>query len=71
VVPSRRRILTREDVHLMDKSIQMIPSAFEDFCEVSGCCEGTKRQICTTNIEHVATTRIEPKAQVIVIEFGR
>jgi hypothetical protein len=26
---------------LVDKIIQMIPSAFEDFREVSGCCEGT------------------------------
>jgi hypothetical protein len=31
----------------VDKIIQMIPSAFEDFREVSRCCEGTKRQICT------------------------
>src|SRR5271169_5303734 len=34
---------------LVDKIIQIIPSAFEDFREVSRCCEGTKRQICTTS----------------------
>jgi hypothetical protein len=30
---------------LVDKIIQMIPSVFEGFREVSRCCEGTKRQI--------------------------
>jgi hypothetical protein len=35
---------------LVDKIIQMIPSAFEDFREVSHCFEGTKRQICTTRV---------------------
>jgi hypothetical protein len=34
---------------LVDKIIQMIPSAFKDFREVSCCCEGMKRQICTTS----------------------
>ena len=35
-------------VELVDKIIQMIPTAFEDFREVWPCCEDTKRQICTT-----------------------
>ena len=39
---------------LVDKIIQMIPSAFENFREVSRCCEGTKRQICTTSWDLVA-----------------
>jgi hypothetical protein len=34
---------------LVDKIIQMMPSVFEDFRKVSRCCEGTKRQICTTS----------------------
>jgi len=34
----------------VNKIIQMIPSAFEDFREVWPCCEDTKRQICTTRI---------------------
>jgi ketosteroid isomerase-like protein len=34
----------------VDKILQMIPSAFEDFRDVSRCCEGTKRQICTTSL---------------------
>jgi hypothetical protein len=33
----------------VDKIIQMIPSALEDFREVSPCCAGNKRQICTTS----------------------
>jgi hypothetical protein len=33
---------------LVDKIIQMIPSALWDFCEVSPCYEGNKRQICYT-----------------------
>jgi|SRR6516162_11940128 len=37
---------------LVDKIIQMIPSAFEDFREVWPCCEDTKRQICTTSSHH-------------------
>src|SRR6516225_12319558 len=35
---------------LVNKIIQMIPSAFEDFREVWPRCEDTKRQICTTRI---------------------
>src|SRR6516165_5188443 len=42
---------------LVDKIIQMIPSAFEDFREVWPCCEDTKRQICTTLMSAFASSR--------------
>src|SRR5271169_2200396 len=45
---------------LVDKIMQMIPSAFEDFREVSRCCEGTKRQICTTSPGHYRNERRPP-----------
>jgi hypothetical protein len=47
-------IFVGSESDLVDKIIQMIPSAFEDFREVSRCCEGTKRQICTTSWDLVA-----------------
>jgi hypothetical protein len=51
--PSHHRVVWNkfyiEADNLVDKIVQMIPSALWDFREVSACCEGNKRQICTTS----------------------